>query len=341
MQDQKNLKAENLTLRIGTRGSPLALWQARHVQDLLCDANGLDRADKDARFPIEVIKTTGDKVQDRPLSAIGGKGLFTKEIEEALLDGRVDIAIHCVKDMPNVCPPGLMVSVTMEREDPFDAFISTKAASLEELPEGAVIGSTSLRRQAQILARRPDLKLVTYRGAVETRLRKLAEGEVDATLLAVAGLNRLGKQDVITCALDMDFMVPAVGQGALTIELREDDEIALAAIAPLSHEPTELAVAAERAFLAVLDGSCRTPIAGYARFTEGDTLKFDGRILMPDGTGAKDVSGVAEIKSKEEAITFGSNMGETLRKEAGPEFMSALAKAVDASAANPGEAPKG
>lgn len=340
MQDQKNLKAKALTLRIGTRGSPLALWQARHVQDLLCDANGLDRAGKDARFPIEIIKTTGDKVQDRPLSAIGGKGLFTKEIEEALLEGRVDIAIHCVKDMPNVCPPGLMVSVIMEREDPYDAFISSKAASLEELPKGAVIGSTSLRRQAQILARRPDLKLVTYRGAVETRLRKLAEGEVDATLLAVAGLNRLGKQDVITCVLDEDFMVPAVGQGALTIELREDDEVARAAIAPLSHVPTELAVSVERAFLAVLDGSCRTPIAGYAHFSDGDTLAFRGRILMPDGSGAKDISGSASITTMEEAATFGKTMGETLKADAGEEFMAALMAAVEASAANPNQAPK-
>jgi len=335
MQSQKNI-----TIRIGTRGSPLALWPARHVQDLPCAAHGIDPAGRDNHFPIEMIKTTGDKIQDRPLNAIGGKGLLTKEIEDALLEGRIDIAVHCVKDMPTTCPEGLMLSVTLEREDPFDAFISPKAASIEALPQGAVIGSTSPRRQAQILARRPDLKVVTYRGTVETRLRKLEAGEVDATLLAVAGLNRLGKQDLITSVVDPGFMVPAVGQGALTIEVREDDSVVHDALAPLSHEPSALAVAAERAFLDVLDGSCRTPIAGYARFTDGDTLVFDGRILMPDGTGAKDVSGTSRVTSAAEAVSFGTEMGNTLRADAGPEFMARLAEAVEGAGANPSEAPK-
>lgn len=340
MQDQKNRPVENLTIRIGTRGSPLALYQANLVQQLLGEAHGVEVEDRHTRFPIQVITTTGDKVQDRPLSAIGGKGLFTKEIEEALLGDVIDIAVHCVKDMPTQCPEGLMLTTTLEREDPRDAFLSPKAGSIEELPHGAVVGSTSLRRQAQILAKRPDLKVVTYRGIVETRLRKLADGEVDATLLAVAGLNRLGRANQITSIVDPAFMVPAVGQGSLTIEARIDDLAVRAALAPLSHVPTELATAVERAFLDVLDGSCRTPIAGYARFTEGDTLVFEGRILMPDGTGAKDVSGTSLITSEAEAVSFGTEMGKTLRADAGADFMARLAEAVEGSGANPGEAPK-
>lgn len=335
MQSQKNI-----TIRIGTRGSPLALYQANLVQRLLCEAHGVADADKDTRFPVQIITTTGDKVQDRALNAIGGKGLFTKEIEEALLAGTIDIAVHSLKDMPTECPEGLMLTTALEREDPRDAFLSPKAASLEELPQGAVVGSTSLRRQAQILARRPDLKVVTYRGIVETRLRKLAAGEVDATLLAVAGLNRLGKAGEITSIFDPQIMVPAVAQGVITVEARTDDVAVREALAPLSHVPTELAVAAERAFLAVLDGSCRTPIAGYARFTEGNTLVFEGRILMPDGTGAKDVSGTSLVTSMGEAVSFGTEMGNTLRADAGPEFMARLAEAVEGSGANPSEAPK-
>lgn len=335
MQDQKNL-----IIRIGTRGSPLALYQAELVQRLLGEAHGVAEADRAARFPIVVITTTGDRVQDRALSAIGGKGMFTKEIEEALLGGSIDIAVHSMKDMPTEPPAGLVLTTALEREDPRDAFLSPKAASIEDLPQGAVVGSTSLRRQAQILAKRPDLKVITYRGAVETRLRKLADGEVDATLLAVAGLNRLGKADEITSIIDPAFMVSAVAQGAITVEAREDDAAVREALAPLSHVPTELAVTVERSFLAVLDGSCRTPIAGYARFTSGDTLTFDGRILMPDGSGAKDVSGTSAVTSMAEAAAFGTKMGEQLKADAGSRFMAELAAAVEASAANPGEAPK-
>lgn len=344
MQDQKNRPPEshsvgNLIIRIGTRGSPLALYQANLVRQLLGEAHGVDVEDRHTRFPIQVIKTTGDKIQDRPLSAIGGKGLFTKEIEEALLGDVIDIAVHCVKDMPTRCPDGLMLTTTLEREDPRDAFLSPKAGSIEELPQGAVVGSTSLRRQAQILAKRPDLKVVTYRGVVETRLHKLAAGEVDATLLAVAGLNRLGRQNQITSIVDPEFMVPAVGQGSLTIEARIDDLAVREALKPLSHLPTELATAVERAFLDVLDGSCRTPIAGYARFSGGDTMVFDGRILMPDGTGAKDISGTATITTVEGAVAFGLKMGKDLKADAGEEFMAALTAAVEASAANPASNP--
>jgi len=325
-------------IKIGTRGSPLALYQARLVQRLLGQAHGIAEDKRDEDLSIVIIKTTGDKIQDRPLSAIGGKGLFTKEIEESLLAQDIDIAVHCVKDMPNDCPPGLALAITMEREDPRDAFISPKAKRLEDLPQGAVVGSTSLRRQAQILAKRPDLKVVTYRGVVETRLRKLAEGEVDATLLAVAGLNRLGKQDEITSIMDTELMVPAVGQGALTIEVREGDTNILQALEPLRHEQTEIEVAAERAFLDVLDGSCRTPIAGWARF-EGGTLRFDGRVLMPDGSEGHDVKAETKLKSAPEAALFGREQGVLLKEKAGSEFMARLTAAVEAAAVDPGKAP--
>jgi hydroxymethylbilane synthase len=334
MQSQKNL-----TIKIGTRGSPLALYQAQLVQRLLGEAHGIAEDDHPCQLPIHVIKTTGDKVQDRALSAIGGKGLFTKEIEEALLDGSVDVAVHSLKDMPTEPPEGLVLTAALEREDPRDAFLSPKAASIEDLPNGSIVGSTSLRRQAQILAKRPDLKVITYRGTVETRLKKLADGDVDATLLAVAGLNRLGKADVITSIIDPGFMVSAVGQGAITVEARIGDKKTREALKPLSHIPTELAVATERAFLAVLDGSCRTPIAGYAHFKEADSLVFVGRLLMPDGTGAKDVSGTAKVITVQEAIAFGTKMGETLKAEAGADFMARLSLAVEKAGADPGQAP--
>lgn len=328
MQGQKNRDVEQLVIRIGTRGSPLALYQANLVQRLLCDAHAVAAGDRDTRFPIEIITTTGDKIQDRPLNAIGGKGLFTKEIEDALTAGSIDIAVHSLKDMPTECPGGLMLTTALEREDPRDAFLSPKASSIMHLAEGAVVGTTSLRRQAQILAHRPDLKVVTYRGNVETRLRKLADGEVDATLLALAGLKRLEMADRVTSIIDPDFMVPAVAQGAITIEARVSDTAVREALKPLSHVPTELAVAAERAFLWVLDGSCRTPIAGFARFTGGNTLTFDGRILMPDGTGARNIHGEAEVTSEDEAKAFGAKMGEALRKDAGADFMARLAEAI-------------
>ena len=212
MQSQK--------INIGTRGSPLALWQANNVRDLLIKAHSL----KQDQVDIHVIKTSGDKIQDKALRAFGGKGLFTKEIEEALLEKRIDIAVHSMKDMPTILPDGLEISCYLERQDVRDAFLSPKAPTIQELPQGAVLGSSSLRRQAQIKRLRPDIQVVTYRGNVETRLRKLHEGEVDATLLACAGLKRLGMENVITSCVEVDEMLPAIAQGAIGVENRQDDK---------------------------------------------------------------------------------------------------------------------
>ena len=216
-----------------------------------------------------IIKTTGDRITDRPLIEAGGKGLFTKELEEALFAGDIDLAVHSMKDMPAILPQGLAISAILEREDPRDAFVSLKYASLDALPAGAVIGTSSPRRQAQVLRARPDLRVVGFRGNVETRLRKLEEGVADATFLACAGLNRLGLSQHITAAMPTDVMLPAVAQGAIGIEIRADDDATAQLIAPLNDAATALCVTAERAYLAQLEGSCRTPIAGYAELNGG------------------------------------------------------------------------
>jgi len=247
-------------LSIGTRGSPLALAQARTVRALLAQATGAD----EAAFEIVVIKTTGDAIQDRPLSEVGGKGLFTKEIEEALLSGRIDLAVHSAKDMPTLSQPGLLLAACLEREDPRDAFISLKAKTLADLPHGARLGTASLRRQAIVKKARPDLNVSSLRGNVETRLRKLEAGEVDATLLALAGLKRLGLAHHATHVLPIEEFLPAVAQGAIGIETRGDDNRTRQMVALINHAPTFIAVACERAFLAALDGSCKTPLAGHA-----------------------------------------------------------------------------
>ncbi len=272
-------------LRIGTRGSPLALAQAHEVRRRLAVAHDLD----DAAIDIVVIKTTGDSILDRPLAEAGGKGLFTKEIEEALLAGTIDLAVHSMKDVPTVLPDGLTMNAILPREDVRDAFISAKWPSIDALPHGAVVGSSSLRRQAQLRRMRPDLQVVTYRGNVQSRLRKLEEGVVDATLLAVAGLNRLGLADRITAAIPLDVMLPAVAQGAIGIETRFEDEATNDLLAPLNDATTALCVTAERAFLARLEGSCRTPIAGLARLVGGN-FTFKGEILRPDGSERYDVT---------------------------------------------------
>src|SRR5689334_18877765 len=230
---------------------------------------------------IVTIRTSGDRIQDRPLAEAGGKGLFVKEIEEALLTGAIDLAVHSAKDMPTVLPDGLMLAACLPREDVRDAFISRKAASLRDLPHGAVVGTASLRRQAMVRRLRPDVSVVPLRGNVETRLKKLDAGEVDATLLALAGLKRLGLADKATALLEPDEFLPAVGQGAITIEARHDDARTRALLAAIDHADTSVALAAERAFLAVLDGSCRTPIAGHALVT-GERVSFRGLILRPD-----------------------------------------------------------
>jgi hydroxymethylbilane synthase len=266
-------------LRIGTRGSPLALAQAHETRARLISAYGL----ADTEIDVVVIRTSGDRIQDRPLSEVGGKGLFTKEIEEALASKAIDIAVHSSKDLPTLVPEGLVLSAFLPREDVRDAFLSKVATSIRDLPHGAVLGTSSLRRRAMALRIRPDLLTVEFRGNVETRLRKLDEGVAHATLLAIAGLNRLGLQDHASSLLDPDDFLPAVGQGAVAIQTRADDRRIHELVAGIHHENTGIALAAERAFLTRLDGSCRTPIGGLATIEDG-TLVFRGMVLSPDGT---------------------------------------------------------
>jgi hydroxymethylbilane synthase len=272
-------------IRIGTRGSPLAMAQAHEVRDRLMRAHGFS----EEQVSINVIKVMGDQVLDRPLSEIGGKGLFTKEIEDALLDHSIDVAVHSMKDMQTALPPGLTVGGVLPREDVRDAFLSLKYESLDALPAGAVVGTSSLRRQAQLLHVRPDLNVVGFRGNVQTRLNKLKDGVADATFLAVAGLRRLGLADRITAAVPIEQMLPAVAQGAIGLEIRAEDERTAALLAPLNDQATALAVTAERAFLGRLEGSCRTPIAGYATLRDGQ-LVFRGQLLSTDGSQSVEAS---------------------------------------------------
>ncbi len=265
-------------LKIGTRGSQLALAQAHETRERLMKAHGWD---EDA-VEIVIIRTTGDMIRDRPLAEIGGKGLFTKEIEEALLDGRIDLAVHSMKDVPAVLPDGLVISTFLPREDNRDAFLSPVADSIDALPEGAKVGTSSVRRAAQLLARRPDLEITGFRGNVDTRLRKLDAGEVDATFLACAGLNRLGLSERITQAVPVDVMLPAVAQGAIGIEIREDDGETRALLEPLNHRDTRIAVTAERGFMIELEGSCRTPLAAFAE-VDGDHVRLRCEALTLDG----------------------------------------------------------
>jgi hydroxymethylbilane synthase len=266
-------------LKIGTRGSPLALWQAHETRRCLMAAHALP----EAAFEIVIIKVTGDQILDKPLKEIGGKGLFTREIEEALLDGGIDIAVHSMKDMPTVQPDGLVLDCYLPREDVRDAFVSPSVGGLAELPQGATVGSSSLRRRAQLALRRPDLRLVEFRGNVQTRMRKLDEGVAVATFLAMAGLNRLGMAHVARSAISPDEMLPAVAQGAIGIERRSADARVAGLLEPIHDGPTGQRLAAERAFLARLDGSCETPIAGLA-VIEGRELWLRGEILRPDGS---------------------------------------------------------
>ena len=309
------LPSPDQPLKIGTRGSPLALAQAHETRSRLMAAHGLP----EAAFEIAVIKTTGDRVTDRPLAEIGGKGLFTKEIEEALLAGAIDIAVHSMKDMPTILPAGLAIACLLPREDVRDAFVSLIHASLAAMPEGAVIGTSSLRRRAQLLHRRRDLRIVEFRGNVQTRLRKLADGVAEATLLACAGLRRLGRADVIRAAISPDEMLPAVAQGAIGIEARGDDAAAEALLAPIHHAPTATRLAAERAFLAALDGSCRTPIGGLAEIT-GEDLRFRGEIIRPDGSERLATERRGPLS---EAAAMGTDAAQELRSRAGPGFFEA------------------
>lgn len=267
------------SLRIGTRGSPLALAQTHIVRTKLAQAHGITVEN----LPIEVIKTTGDQIQDRPLSEAGGKGLFTKELDSALLARAIDLAVHSSKDLPTRLPSEIIIAGYLLREDPRDAWISRTGQTLDELAPGSIIGTASLRRAAQIKRRRPDIVTTLLRGNVETRLRKVREGEIDATLLAAAGLNRLGLEDQISALLSLEDFPPAVGQGAIGVTCRSDDQATRSALEPLLDQATGYALMAERAFLTTLDGSCRTPIAGYAKVL-GDELHFYGEVLKEDGS---------------------------------------------------------
>ena len=296
---------------IGTRGSELALAQANEVRQRMIDTHG-----SDLKIDIEIISTMGDRVTDRPLSEIGGKGLFTQEIEERLLDGRIDMAVHSTKDMPTVLPEGLELSRYLPREAPEDGFISKKYKSLQDLPQGAVVGSSSLRRKALILRLRPDLQVVNFRGNVQTRLRKLEEEQVDATLLAVAGLNRLGLADIITSSLGVEEFPPAPGQGAICVETKIGDDQIENLLSPINHAETQTTLAAERAFLKLLDGSCRTPIAGHAILKDGQ-IDFYGMILTPEGDTFHETRMTGPAI---DAQLIGENAAKELRDMAGDQF---------------------
>jgi hydroxymethylbilane synthase len=301
-------------IRIGTRGSPLALWQANEVRRLLATAHGLPSD----RIDIRIIKTSGDDIQDRSLSEAGGKGLFTKEIEEALLGHEIDLAVHSMKDVATVLPRGLGIEALLPREDVRDAFISRKAASLSALPSGAVVGTASLRRGAQVKRLRSDCRVVVLRGNVETRLRKLANGDVDATLLAMAGLKRLGLEREATAILSTEHFLPAVAQGAIGIETRIADERMARLLTPIHDAPTARCIAAERAYLATLDGSCRTPIAGLAEVVEGELI-LRGMILATDGSQAFET---LRRGAPGDGPAIGQAAAEELLAMAGPGFLA-------------------
>ena len=304
-----------LPLRIGTRGSPLALAQAEEVRTRLAQA--FTELAEPGAVAITVIKTTGDTVTDRTLAEIGGKGLFTKEIEQALLDGTIDLAVHSMKDVPTFLPDGLVIDCLLPREDPRDALFAGPAASLAALKPGAVVGTASLRRQAQILAARPDLHVVPLRGNVQTRLNKLEAGTVDATILAVAGLNRLGQAARIGAILAPEEMLPAVAQGAIGLERRAADARVERYFAALNDPATATRVAAERAVLAVLDGSCKTPIAAFAELQPDGALRLRALILRPDGS---EHHSTERIGSPADTVRLGEDAGAELRQAAGPGF---------------------
>jgi hydroxymethylbilane synthase len=298
--------------RIGTRGSPLALAQANETRHRL--ANAFDLPEE--AFDIVIIKTTGDKVLDRPLKEIGGKGLFTREIEDDMLAGKIDIAVHSMKDMPVLQPEGLLLDCYLPREDVRDAFVSPSAPSLAALEPGTKVGTSSLRRKAQLLNRRPDLEVVEFRGNVQTRLRKLEDGVAACTFLAMAGLNRLGMTHVATSTIDTTEMLPAVAQGCIGIERRADDTRAAEMLAAIHHGPTGHRLAAERAFLAALDGSCETPIAGLAEL-DGGSLRLRGEILKTDGSQALDDEQRGAV---EDGPEMGRAMAAALLARAGKGF---------------------
>lgn len=305
------------TLTIATRQSPLALWQANFVKDQLI-----------ALYPALDVKlltmvTRGDKILDTPLAKIGGKGLFVKELEQALFDGTADIAVHSLKDVPMVLPEGLMLGAYLSRHAPTDAFVSNRYAHLDELPQGAIVGTSSLRRECQIRRHRPDLDIRSLRGNVGTRLSKLDNGEYDAIILATSGLQRLGLDDRIRHELDTAISLPAVGQGALAIECRADDVAVLDLLAPLNHAPTRLCVLAERAMNHALEGGCQVPIAGFATL-DGDTLTMEGRVGTPDGQTLLVAKQSLANSDENHAITLGQNIAQALLSQGADEILKAL-----------------
>lgn len=301
-------------IRIATRKSPLALWQAEHVATLLRDAHsGLE-------VELVPLSTRGDEILDSPLSRIGGKGLFIKELEVAMLDGRADIAVHSMKDVPARMPEGFMLAAVLERGDPCDAFVSNNYTTIEELPEGAVIGSSSLRRQCQLRANRPDLVVNTLRGNVQTRLRKLDEGQYDAIILAAAGLARLEMHDRIASRLTPEQSLPAIGQGTLGIECREDATALIAAMQPLVDPHTDIVTRAERSLNARLQGGCDVPVAGYAELQD-DSLRLRGLVGFPDGSEVirGEISGKAE-----DAVTLGERLADDMLGRGAREILAQL-----------------
>jgi len=306
--------AQTAPVRIGTRGSSLALWQAETVRAALAAAHGWPT---DA-FEIVVIKTSGDRIRDRPLADVGGKGLFTKEIEEALLAGDVHLAVHSAKDMETVLRDGLIIGAFLEREDVRDALIAPAFGSLEALPQGARLGTASLRREALVRRLRPDLAVELLRGNVPTRLKRVEEGALDATLLAAAGLNRLGLDDHITVRLPLDTFPPACGQGAVAIECRADDRRIRDMVGAIDHPATAVAVRCERAFLHALNGSCRTPVAGYARLEGNGGLRIDGILLAPDG---RESYAAGAAGDPADAVAIGRTAGEEIRGRAPRAFL--------------------
>lgn len=307
-------------LRIGTRGSPLALAQAYETRRRLQEQ--FDELKEDGMIEINVLKTQGDMILDKSLMELGGKGLFTKELDTALLGDEVDICVHSMKDVPTWLPEGTILPCTLPREDTNDAFIYKDGSvkRIEDLPDNSVIGTASLRRQAQLMAKNPTLKCVNFRGNVQTRLRKLDDGVVDATLLAIAGLKRMNMQDCATSVLEWDEMLPAVAQGAIGIQCRSDDERSLRYIEALNDPNTLTCVTCERAFLEALDGNCKTPIAGQARIIDGK-LKFRGLIAMPDGTSKYETEVEGDLENAHE---LGKSAGEELKERAGDKFFEMM-----------------
>jgi hydroxymethylbilane synthase len=309
---KNNFPSPSSPLRIGTRGSPLALAQAYETRKRLTNALNIS----EDSFEIVVISTSGDRILDRPLKEVGGKGLFTKEIEQDMLDRKIDIAVHSMKDMPVEQPDGLTLGCYLPREDVRDAFVSSRYKNVNELPSGSKVGTSSLRRKAQLKFSRPDLEVVEFRGNVQTRLKKLKDGVATCTFLAMAGLNRLGLEEVAKSTMNPNEMLPAIAQGAIGIEWREEDRQISDILKKIHHEETGQRLNTERAFLAELDGSCQTPIAGLA-IIEGSSLKFTGQVLRTDGSESISETAFGDI---EDGPRLGREMAQKILSQAGPEF---------------------